>query len=532
MNKHKRNSLNKGEMPTNQNLKKAKESSIQKGKEILEKLNPTEIVENFINGFALHEIILDKDGKPHDYRFLYANAAFEKLTGLKIENIIGKTALEVLPGLEKYWIDIYGKVAMTGEPVQFEHYSQVLDKYYLVNAFSPKKGYFITIFSDVTDIKKREEEISRLLKFQNAVRTINQVLLKASNEKSLFKKICDIAVKSNIAKFAWIGLIQEGNFDVKPVASAGPYEDYIANIKVKWDDSPLGKGPTGTAIKTGKPFVIDNIELDKRFLPWREQALKRNFKSAIAIPLKYRGTVIGTINLYSDKEKTFGKKEIGFLKEVAGDIVVGVNSIKMEQTIIQKNKQLEKALKDILTVMAKMGEANDPYTAGHQKRVAQLATAIAKKMKLSSDTIEAVEFASIIHDIGKIGIPSDLLVKPTRLTKPEFALIKEHPKIGYEILKDVDFPWDIANIVRQHHERLDGSGYPQGLKDDEILLEARIIGVADVVEAMSSHRPYRPALGIDKALEEITKNKGKLYDPEVVDACIKLFKEDGFKFEE
>ena len=323
----------------------------------------------------------------------------------------------------------------------------------------------MTIFSDVTDIKKNEEQISRLLKFQNAVRTINQVLLKASNEKSLFKKICDIVVKSNIAKFAWIGLIQEGNFDVKPVASAGPYEDYIANIKVKWDDSPIGKGPTGTAIKTGKPFVIDNTELDKRFLPWREQALKRNFKSAVAIPLKYRGTVIGTINLYSDKEKAFRKKEIGFLKEVAGDIVVGVNSINMEQTIIQKNKQVEKALKDILTVMAKMGEANDPYTAGHQKRVAQLATAIAKKMKLSSDKIKAVEFASIIHDIGKIGIPGDLLVKPARLTEPEFALIKEHPKIGYEILKDVDFPWDIANIVQQHHERLDGSGYPQGLKE-------------------------------------------------------------------
>jgi PAS domain S-box-containing protein len=312
MNKHKRNSLSKDEMPTNQNPKKAKESSIQKGKEILEKLNILKVLENFTNGFAFHEIILDKDGKPHDYRFLYANTAFEKLTGLKIENIIGKTALEVLPGLEKYWIDIYGKVAMTGETVQFEHYSQVLDKYYLVNAFSPKKGYFITIFSDVTNIKKNEEEISRLLKFQNAVRTINQVLLKASNEKSLFKKICDIVVKSNIAKFAWIGLIQEGNFDVKPVASAGPYEDYIANIKVKWDDSPLGKGPTGTAIKTGKPFVIDNIELDKRFLPWREQALKRNIKSAVAIPLKYRNTVIGTINLYSDKKKHLGKRKLDF----------------------------------------------------------------------------------------------------------------------------------------------------------------------------------------------------------------------------
>jgi PAS domain S-box-containing protein/putative nucleotidyltransferase with HDIG domain len=530
MDKRKKSLHTENARSTKESPQQANELNIQKGREILRKLNPATFIENTPNGFALHEIILDKDGKPCDYRFLYVNSAFEKLTGLKKENVIGKTALEVLPGLEKYWIDTYGKVAMTGEPVQFEQYSQPLNKYYLVNAFSLKKGYFITIFSDITNIKRNEEEILRLLKFQNTVRTINQLLLKANSEKNLFKKICDIVVKSSIAKFAWIGLIEEGSFDVKPVASAGPYEDYLSKFKFKWDDSPLGKGPTGTAIKTGKPFVIDNIEIDKRFLPWREEALKRNVRSAVAVPLKHGNTIIGAITLYLDKEKAFGKKEIGFLKEVAGDIVVGVNSIKMEQSIIQKNKQLERALADILTVMSRMGEAKDPYTAGHQKRVSQLSAAIARKMGLLEDQIESIRFVSLIHDIGKISIPSELLSKPTKLTETEFALIKDHPKIGYEILKGTSFPWDIASIILQHHERLDGSGYPQGLKNDEILLEAKIIGVADVVEAMSSYRPYRPALGIDKALEEISINKGKLYDPEVVDACIKLFKEDGFKF--
>jgi len=168
-------------------------------------------------------------------------------------------------------------------------------------------------------------------------------------------------------------------------------------------------------------------------------------------------------------------------------------------------------------------------TFGHQQRVSQLAVRIAQEMKLPEDKIEGIRIASLIHDIGKIGLPTEILTKPTKLSDIELNLIKGHSQIGYDILKSIDFHYPIAQIVRQHHERLDGSGYPQGLKDGEILLEARIIGVADVVEAMSSHRPYRPALGTDKALEEISQNKGILYDPEVVDICLKLFREKGFK---
>jgi HD-GYP domain-containing protein (c-di-GMP phosphodiesterase class II) len=152
-------------------------------------------------------------------------------------------------------------------------------------------------------------------------------------------------------------------------------------------------------------------------------------------------------------------------------------------------------------------------------------------MKLPEDKIEGIRIASLIHDIGKIGLPSEILSKPTKLADIEFSLIKGHSQIGYDILKSIDFSYPVAQIVLQHHERLDGSGYPNNLRGNKIILEARILGVADVVEAMSSFRPYRPALGIDKALEEISKNKGILYDPEVVDACLKLFKEKEFKFE-
>ena len=192
--------------------------------------------------------------------------------------------------------------------------------------------------------------------------------------------------------------------------------------------------------------------------------------------------------------------------------------------------RLQKTIEEIIQAMTYIGEVRDPYTAGHERRVAQLTCAIARSMGLGDDEYEGLTMAAFVHDIGKILIPSDILSKPGHLTKPELDIIKDHTRIGYEILKNIEFPWPIANIVLQHHERMNGSGYPSGISGDKIILEARILAVADVVEAMSSHRPYRPALGIDKALAEIYMNRSTLYDPSVVDACMKIFNDKGFSF--
>jgi putative two-component system response regulator len=194
----------------------------------------------------------------------------------------------------------------------------------------------------------------------------------------------------------------------------------------------------------------------------------------------------------------------------------------------ESERKLRTSLIDSITALASTVEMRDPYTAGHQRRVAQLAIAIARELHLSKEQIEGIQLAGVVHDVGKIKIPAEILSKPGRLTPLEFELIKQHAQSGYEILKSIDFPWPIAQIVLQHHERLDGSGYPQALKSDQILLEAKIIAVADVVESMTSHRPYRPGLGIDAALQEIALNKGKLYDPEAVEACIRLFREQAY----
>jgi putative nucleotidyltransferase with HDIG domain len=202
----------------------------------------------------------------------------------------------------------------------------------------------------------------------------------------------------------------------------------------------------------------------------------------------------------------------------------------LEEERIEGYNRIKKALHATVKSIAMLVETKDPYTAGHQERVSQLAKAIAKEMGLTEDRQDFVRTASIIHDLGKVSVPSELLSKPTKLSELEFNIIKVHSQAGYNILKDIDFPWPVADVVLQHHERMNGSGYPQHLPGETILLEARILAVADVVEAISSHRPYRPALGISVALDEIFKNRGILYDTNVVDACLKLFQEKNFAF--
>jgi len=203
-----------------------------------------------------------------------------------------------------------------------------------------------------------------------------------------------------------------------------------------------------------------------------------------------------------------------------------------QEEVKHSTERLIGALEHAILAMAIIVEMRDPYTAGHQQRVTQLACAIARQMGLSEEQISGLRLAGLIHDIGKVRVPAEILTNPNGLSEPEFMMIKAHPLLGYEILKGIDFPWPVAQIVLQHHERMDGSGYPSGLSGEDIIMEARILAVADVVEAMASHRPYRAALGINKALEEISQNKGVLYDSKAVDACLMLFRDKKFKFEQ
>lgn len=272
---------------------------------------------------------------------------------------------------------------------------------------------------------------------------------------------------------------------------------------------------------------MDGIELAKR--------IKEEHDADVIL-------ITGFIDEYSyDKVIEIGVSD--FLEKPIGieELILRLRRVLRERTNIRERNRAEEDLRDSLkklrTAMESIVEAlvlalekKDPYTSGHQKRVATFASAIAEEMGLSQNQIDGVRMAAMIHDIGKNAIPGQILSKPAKLAKLEMEMIKEHPQLGYDILKGIEFPWPVAQMVLQHHERIDGSGYPQGLLGDEIYLGAKILSVADVVEAMASHRPYRAALGLDRAVEEISKNSGILYDPDVVDAGLRLLREKGFEF--
>ena len=264
------------------------------------------------------------------------------------------------------------------------------------------------------------------------------------------------------------------------------------------------------------------------------------------VKLKYKSDVI-VITGYAEDftyEEVMEKGASDFIQKPVGieELGLRMKRVLRERAVLEERnqaveeleeilKKLKRTVEGIVHAMALTVETRDPYTAGHQTAVAGLASAIGNHMGLSRDQIEGISTAGLIHDIGKISVPAEILNKPGKLTDLEFNIIKEHPKVGYEILKRIEFPWPIADIVFQHHERMNGSGYPLGLSGEEILLEARILAAADVVEAMAAHRPYRPGLGIDKALEELSSNRAILYDPNVVDACLAVFKTEDFKLQ-
>ena len=274
----------------------------------------------------------------------------------------------------------------------------------------------------------------------------------------------------------------------------------------------------------GKQLYVDPEERKRYKNLLEEHGIVENFESQF-----YRkdGTIMWISLTTRAVNDTSGK--VLYYEGIVEDIT---SRKQAEEKLKQTAEKLRKTLAGTIQAMSLIVETRDPYTSGHQKRVSSLARVIAQEMGLSKDITENVRMAGIIHDIGKISVPAEILSKPTKLSNMEFGLIKFHPQSGYDILKDVELPYPIAKTVLQHHERLNGSGYPQGLKGENIILEARILAVADVVEAMASHRPYRPAKGVDVALEEIEKNKGILYDAEVVEVCAKLFREKGFKLEQ
>jgi len=412
------------------------------------------------------------------------------------------------------------------------------DKRQLINELVELRQKEVKLQEEESRHKKIEKEMLRVNRALKTVSASHKVLVRASDKAELLSEICRVIVQVGGYSLGWVGIAShDRKKTVRVVAQAGDTERYLETINVTYADDEYGQYPAGTAIRTGRPCIVKNILNNPNFLLWRGEALKHGFTSTVALPLIRNGRPFGVLSIYAKERDAFDKKEVKLLHELADNLVYGIVALhnRIERSRAEKGLEdsmakLRQALGAVIKVLESAVEIKDPYTAGHQRRVADLARRIAKEIGLSKDRIDGIRIAGIIHDVGKMHVPAEILSKPDRLSEIEFNLIKTHPQVGFDILKVIEFPWPVADIVLQHHERMDGSGYPNNLSNENILLEARILAVADVVEAMASHRPYRPAIGIQSALEEISRNRGILYDPEVVDVCLKLFKEKEYKF--
>ncbi|HEX9014829.1 MAG TPA: CHASE domain-containing protein [Chloroflexota bacterium] len=392
--------------------------------------------------------------------------------------------------------------------------------------------------NEIAERRRAEKELRRANRALRTLSNSHDVLVRASDEAQLARSICRIAIEIGGYATAWIGFAeQDDGKTVSVVARINTSEADSAPPRVSWGDDEWGQGPGGTAIRTGSPQIYRYVSEDPRTLPWRDSLLRHGVAALISLPFMRGDVAFGVLTIAAREAASFDEEEVELLSELASATAYGILALRSEVAREEADRRLRSSLErleavvsGVIRAIAVTTELRDPYTAGHQQRVSQLAQAIAVEMKLSQFQVDEVRIAGEIHDIGKISVPAELLSKPGKLNEMEFAILKDHSRSGYEILKEIDFPWPIADIVLQHHEMLDGSGYPNGLRGEEILRGARIIAVADIVEAMTSHRPYRPSLGLETALGEIEAARGNRYDPEAVDACVRLFRENRFRF--
>jgi HD-GYP domain-containing protein (c-di-GMP phosphodiesterase class II) len=286
-------------------------------------------------------------------------------------------------------------------------------------------------------------------------------------------------------------------------------------------------GVWADCVRTLQPAVHNDYPAmpGRRGLPDGHSPIHRH----MSIPVMNGSKVVAVAGV-GNKERPYDQSDVRQLSLFMHSMWEILERSRYEEELHQGVKKIKKSLGGFIQSMAVVVEKRDPYTAGHQRRVTELACVVTGILGLTAHDIEGIRMAGLIHDLGKIEVPAEILSKPARLNKQEFAFIRNHPGAGFEVLKDIEFPWPLARAVLQHHERLDGSGYPGGIPGRDIIIEAKILAVADVVEAMASHRPYRPALGIDAALEEIARQRGILFDSDVVDACIEAFRKMRFNF--
>jgi putative nucleotidyltransferase with HDIG domain len=466
-------------------------------------------------------------------RIVRVNRAYAERAGMDFPELIGRRYLECFPKRASRSLCAPG-------PDGREEFTLDSGEVFICRVFPVSHGagagHELCLFEDVTERRAAEDRIRSLNVLYATLSAVNRAMVDSRSRRQIAERIALITTEKGIWHGAWVGFVDAPTGRIVPEAWSASMAPHIRNMTVSVDPGvPEGQGPTGHAVRTGTPYFCDDVFTDPATLPWRPFARDFGINTVAALPLRPKNSPAGVVNLYSRGKGIFTPEVRALVIAMGEDITFVLEMIEFdrqrragEAALLKSEADLRRGLDATIAAVAAAVETRDPYTAGHQRRVAELATAIAGEMGMEPSRVEGLRLGALIHDIGKLQIPAEIQVKPRRLSELEFELVKTHAQAGYDIIKGVEFPWPIAQMVLQHHERLDGSGYPQGLKGDAIIPEARILAIADVVEAMASHRPYRPALGVDVALTEIEAKRGTAFDARAVDACLRLFREKRF----
>ncbi len=424
-------------------------------------------------------------------RLEYVNTAFEKITGISQNDItsLGLDFMNIIHPGDRAILQERRKARKEGRSIPSTYETRIILKdgtqKYIELTTAPVPGHadlVLGVVRDITERKLAEKKTSELTEIGTRYNTI----IETAGEGIAI-------IQDGIIKIANPYLLKDSGFSPADLIDK-PFLNFIAT-----------------------DYVDQIVDLNERRKAG--EAAPSSYEAIIKTKTGKRAVEVNISDiLYEGKPAFFA-------------VIHNVTKYKeMEENLKDTLEKLRKAMNATTQAIAMIVEQRDPYTAGHQRRVADLARAIAIDLNLSTEEVDGIRMAGLLHDIGKIAVPSEILTKPTQLSAAEMSLIRVHPQVAYDILKTIEFPWPIAEIIYQHHERINGSGYPRGLADAEILPEARILAVADVVEAMITHRPYRAARKLEEALEEIERNKGVLYDKEIVEVCIRNFREKGFQF--
>jgi PAS domain S-box-containing protein/putative nucleotidyltransferase with HDIG domain len=460
----------------------------------------------------------------------YVSPRVKELYGYKPEELVGKNLKKTTPmgevskALEILKYALSGKIVKNFEIDQVKRNGKIV--HMEINGMPVKKNGTVIavqgVMRDITERKRAEEKLQKA--YQELEKRVKERTAELSKTNVLLRQ--EITERKQAEK-----KLRESEERYRAFYEYNPSMYFTVDTEgIVLSVNQFGAEQLGYKVKelVGQPVVNVFYEDDK-------EAVKRQLTACIQHPSKVFQWECRKIR--KDGNILWVKETARTVRRADGNLVVFIvceNITKRKQTegeLKESFEKLKRSLESTVSALASALEMRDPYTAGHQQRVTDLACAIAEEMGFAEEQIDGIRMAGLIHDIGKINVPAEILNKPGQLTEIEYSLFKNHPQIGHDVLKKVEFPWPVAQIVLQHHERMDGSGYPQGISGEEIMLEARILAVADIVEAMASHRPYRPARGAGDALEEILHHKGTLYDPEVVDACLRVFYEKGFQFE-